>query len=169
MNSAFMRARGLLGQASASKRIEVNRSIQRRKTMKKLHLSTALVALTLLLAVGPAFSQSNLVLTQVPFDFVVGTTLFPSGEYGIRSNGMASAAFVIYGKAHSPMFFLPNVATSNQAAKRSKLVFRKYGNRYFLHEIWIEGQTRGRAMPPSHVERELARSHAPDSIELALK
>jgi hypothetical protein len=137
--------------------------------MTKLHLFTAPAALTLLLAVGPAFAQSNPVVALVPFDFAVGTTLFPSGEYAIERNSIASAAFVIRGAAHSPMFFIPNEATSKQPAKRSKLVFNKYGNRYFLHEIWIEGQSRGRAMPTLTVERELARSSVPDSIEVALK
>jgi hypothetical protein len=137
--------------------------------MKKLHLSAALAAFTLLLAVGPAYTQTNPVVTQVPFDFMVHTTLFPAGEYAIERNGIGSDALVIRGKGHSPMFFLPNAATANQAATRSKLVFQKYGSRYFLHEIWIAGEIRGRALPASKAERELARNQVPDAVEVALK
>jgi len=137
--------------------------------MKKQHLFAALAAITIVLAVGPAYAQTNPVAAQVPFDFVVGATQFPAGEYTIQRNGLSSDALVIRGKGHSPMFFLANATMSNQPAKRSKLVFRKYGSRYFLHEIWIEGNNRGRALPTTKVDRELARSGAPDSIEVALK
>jgi hypothetical protein len=36
-------------------------------------------------------------------------------------------------------------------------VFHKYGNHYFLRQVWSPGQSEGYELPASKVERELAR------------
>jgi hypothetical protein len=44
-------------------------------------------------------------------------------------------------------------------AKRSaetKLIFHRYGDRYFLYRIWVAGEDRGRELPQTRLEKELA-------------
>jgi hypothetical protein len=50
-----------------------------------------------------------------------------------------------------------HAAQSLDPADRSKLVFHCYGREHcFLYEVWVQGETRGRQLPPSPVENELA-------------
>jgi hypothetical protein len=51
---------------------------------------------------------------------------------------------------------VPNNLESLKAADKTKLVFRCYGDRYFLSEIWIEGSQTGRKLPKSAHESEVA-------------
>jgi len=110
----------------------------------------------LVLGVGTALAVE--VTSQVPFAFTVGTTTLPAGSYQISTNhdmllvrGNATAATVT------------SKAAGSTGPGSPRLVFVKYGNRYFLREAWM-GAFTGRAILPSHAERELmaqAREPAP--------
>jgi hypothetical protein len=39
------------------------------------------------------------------------------------------------------------------------LIFRRVGDQYFLAEIWVEGNSLGRALPKSPVETQMAMNH----------
>jgi len=43
----------------------------------------------------------------------------------------------------------------NRVNDHSELVFNKYGDQYFLRQIWLSGQPQGHAVLKSHNEREL--------------
>jgi hypothetical protein len=45
---------------------------------------------------------------------------------------------------------------SNGLSGSTKLVFHRYGDRYFLYQIWVAGEDRGRELPTTRVEKELA-------------
>ena len=55
-----------------------------------------------------------------------------------------------------------NAAQSLKPADKTKLVFNRYGNHYFLSEIWVNGATRGRQLPKTSREKELAKDFAQD-------
>ena len=55
-----------------------------------------------------------------------------------------------------------NAAQNLKPADKTKLVFNRYGNRYFLSEIWVNGATRGHQLPKTCRERELAKDFAQD-------
>jgi len=42
-----------------------------------------------------------------------------------------------------------------KASQQTKLVFTRYGDQYFLSEIWMAGTTVGQKLPKSRREREL--------------
>jgi hypothetical protein len=54
---------------------------------------------------------------------------------------------------------LPNACESAQVQEKSKLVFHRYGNQYFLAQIWTAGNDRGRELPKTEQEREIAMSY----------
>ena len=53
-----------------------------------------------------------------------------------------------------------NAAETLKSADKTKLVFNQYGNRYFLSQIWVAGETRGHQLPKTSREKEMARDVA---------
>src|ERR1700753_3051991 len=80
-----------------------------------------------------AIGQQSVIKANIPFDFTVGDTWMPAGEYIIssplrqivqlRSADLGKTATI----ASSPSFHEPGSG--------SKLVFDKYGDQYFLHRV----------------------------------
>ena len=61
-----------------------------------------------------------------------------------------------------------NAIRSVGAQKDAKLVFHRYGNRYFLAEVWASQSDSGYQVRRSRLERELAARHpAPESTIVA--
>jgi hypothetical protein len=56
---------------------------------------------------------------------------------------------------HSSIMALTNSAENFKPADKTKLVFKKYRDQYFLAEIWTAGSIRGRRLPKSNREKEL--------------
>jgi len=116
------------------------------------------IALALpLLMTAAASAQTVHMKVTVPFNFIaVGTTL-PAGEYDIQSLGAEEKVLVIRNRnsAESVLVF-SNSAEALNASTSTKLVFHRYGNRYFLSELWVEGDKLGHQTTPSSRETEVA-------------
>lgn len=130
--------------------------------MKKQHLFP-LLAMVVLLAVGPVQAQSP-VKANIPFDFTVGSMSLPAGEYSITARGNAGSLLSVAGTGSSEAFVIAHQVETLAAPTSSKLVFNRYGNRYFLYQIWVEGKHRGREFPRTRLEQESARNAHPYSV-----
>jgi hypothetical protein len=124
--------------------------------MKK-QLSTVATVLSLLLVAASAFAQTGTVRANIPFKFVVDKQALPAGEYTITKLGQSGTVTAIQRDGGKEVkLVVPNNLESLKAADKTKLVFRCYGDRYFLSEIWIEGSQTGRKLPKSAHESEVA-------------
>jgi hypothetical protein len=126
--------------------------------MKKQAL-TLIGLLSLLLAAGSAFAQTNgqAVRANIPFNFVVNKHALPPGEYTITPIGANGDVLVIRGDdTKEGALVIAARSESMKAADKTKLVFRCYGDRYFLSQMWIEGSVTGRQLPKSAHESEVA-------------
>lgn len=122
--------------------------------MKK---QTLIVFASLLLAVGTAYAQSSRLVADVPFDFMVGNKAFPAGEYTIKSIGMNGTSLLLQdSELKRVQIITPNFCASAQPQEESKLVFKVYGNHYYLSQIWTQGYEQGRELPMSRREMEEA-------------
>jgi hypothetical protein len=54
---------------------------------------------------------------------------------------------------------LSQACESTQPSADTKLVFDSMGGSYFLRQIWVAGNSRGRQLPRSHSEMQLAQNH----------
>jgi hypothetical protein len=78
--------------------------------------------------------------SNVPFSFAAGDQSLPAGEYLVltvtpeRSIRIASTD----GKHTAVVNTLPNYASAPSA--NSRLVFHRYGDEYFLTQVWTAGQ-----------------------------
>lgn len=124
--------------------------------MKKQILSLVGV-LSLVLAAGSAFAQSQEVRANIPFDFVVSKTTMPAGTYSISRIASSSDAVVVRGLNCKAAKLVGTMKQgSAKINDRSKLVFRRYGDRYFLSQIWVEGTDHVRVLPKTNLESEVA-------------
>ena len=121
---------------------------------KRVCISLMALSFLVSMAAGaPASAKSvNAMKAQIPFDFHVGDTLIPAGAYTVRSVNDDETMLRISDGKHGAAV---NVNSAQErAGKGSRLVFRKYGDQYFLAAIW-SGDSSGRALSASKRERSL--------------
>ena len=120
-----------------------------------------LVALAFATAVVSAQAQSNLT-ANVPFDFVAANKSMPAGRYLISNNNPASGDTlkIVSRMKDASLFVLTTRLQSSKPAEQGKLVFHRYGNRYFLAEIWSAGTRDGQKLRKSREEKSIERELA---------
>lgn len=141
-----------------------------------LHFPAAAMALLLSLFLLPAaFGQTAQfqLLADVPFDFHVNGKLLPAGTYRVSS--MQSAAVLVSAMEPSG----PHAAALTHVAGggtvkhgTSQLVFHRYGDNYFLRQVWRAGMEVGCDLPASRPEREVlfrAANAKPDRVIVAAR
>ena len=113
----------------------------------------------LLLVAACANAQSVNVKANVPFDFMVGKSTLPAGEYSIQSISTGSSSVLaIRGGKTNQMLAAANHAETLNPSKNSRLVFHKYGDQYFLSQIWLQGERAGREFKITRREAEVAKN-----------
>jgi hypothetical protein len=126
--------------------------------MKRHALS--LISLSLLLMAGSAIAQNRPVRANVPFDFTVEGKTVPAGTYTIGKLGRTPEMLLLWSNDGLNMIVGSNAAENRNGANKTKLVFNRYKDQYFLSEIWVEGATNGRHIPKTGREKELAKQTA---------
>jgi hypothetical protein len=131
--------------------------------MKNVVAKMGLVAAMIVIAASVSANAQSLnyrLTANIPFDFSVGSHKLPAGKYWISRAQQSNGDTVVQIRStdlHSNVtrFTIP-VLVSNPV-KNSSLVFHRYGDEYFLAEIWPVGSVTGRELPRTRAERELAR------------
>lgn len=139
--------------------------------MKKLSVIIFPVLLLCMLAAGVAYGQIKVIAHgNIPFDFTVLEKSFPAGTYDVlNTNLISTAEFHIRGKENLESVHFTTIAREKSNPVDPKLVFRRYGNQYFLAELWLGGTT-GRELPKSSKELQVAKSYGePQLIYIAAK
>lgn len=133
----------------------------KKEFLKGFTMFVLILTLALAAAVVSANGQSaNRIVANIPFEFVVGGESMPSGKYSVNdatTNG--SAILVRSADAKSSAIRLTN-AVQEKARTNSRLVFHRYGQRYFLAEVWKGGDSLGRQLLKSRQERAIERELA---------
>ena len=121
----------------------------------------------LMLLVGLAFAsasvangQSGKQLTaQVPFDFIVSEKTLRSGRYQVNSASSAGDVLAIRDADGEERVMRITSATESKAGQdmNAKLVFHRYGNTYFLSQVWMAGRSTGRELAKTRQERAIER------------
>lgn len=137
-----------------------------------------LVVACFLMFVSLASQGQTRVTANVPFEFNVGNRAAPAGQYDVLpatpfTRGVIQLSNAPANTEHFKTFLIPKTERSKLDSSDStpKFVFRVYGDRYFLSEIWFSGDS-GASMPITNVERQVARNwhNAPETaVVLARK
>lgn len=126
----------------------------RKEILKGFTMVVLTVALAFAAAVISANAQSKKLAADIPFDFTVGSRTMTSGEYSVSSitNDGAGLAIRSDDTGQSVMrLSIPIESQRNNA--QARLVFHRYGQRYFLAEVWAGAGSKGRQLLQSREER----------------
>jgi hypothetical protein len=115
--------------------------------------TTALAFLTAaLISMGSACAHAQAAGFKVPFDFAVGDQVFPAGTYQVSYYATKTAILI---RSQDERF---NALTTTYPADPSTgggmVVFRKYGNQYFLREVLCSALSMNVEIPKSRREKQ---------------
>jgi len=116
----------------------------------------AAMATTVFASARVANAQDHLVVT-VPFDFAAGSVNLPAGDYTVKAT-QSSAVIVLLNRNNPEISAIipANAAAALDIQTQSKLVFNRYGDRYFLAQVWSEGSSRGKQLVKTDREKEMS-------------
>jgi hypothetical protein len=107
------------------------------------------------------------ITVTIPFGFSVQGRVLPAGTYVMRQlrdepdapgGDPNDCLYQIQSEdRRGPMTSMQttSLGADSHMTDRTKLVFNKYGDQYFLSQIWASGEPQGHAVLKSHKEREL--------------
>ena len=113
---------------------------------------------------------SNPMHTSIQYNgwvkFIVNKETMPAGQYSIKSLGDSAGRtlFISSSDQSEKTTVIANGVEDRAASKQTKLVFLRYGDRYFLSQIWVEGNSSGHQLPKSPREAEVAMDYSPQPV-----
>jgi hypothetical protein len=149
----------------------------RKQILKGFTMLLAIMTVAMVTAVATANGQSQKSKANIPFEFVVGDQTLPAGAYAadtMTAGGNVLRIRSVGSKDSALRLTIP--ASGN--AKHAKLVFHRYGQRYFLAEVWSttdDGRELTKSRQERAIQKELSRiasskqaSRAYETVEIAL-
>jgi len=131
--------------------------------MKRLHFAVGLLTA---LACSGLEAQTKL-RAEIPFDFQMGKTSFPAGNYIFQASTQMLVMQEADGQRSSATALTMGVWREKKA-ETGILEFNLYNDKYFLAKVWVPGSTEGSGLPKTSSEKELARRATPMQTEAVL-
>ena len=135
----------------------------------KRNLFGILTTLTLALLISVPLSAQTIAKATVPFDFTVGQTRMPAGTYEISP--LSHAILIRDSKTAKGVLSLFNSEEPSRGVRTPKLVFHRYGDKYFLSQVSRGNGGAVMQLPTSKLEEEvrIAGSSVPQKTVIAAK
>jgi len=135
------------------------------------HFFGILTTMALALLISVPLSAQTIATATVPFDFTVGQTQLSAGTYEISTVAHAAGIEIRNTKAAKSVLSVVRSEHSRNNDSRTKLVFNRYGNRYFLSQVsrGLDGGVM--QLPTSKLEKEvrIASSGVSQKVAVAAK
>jgi len=132
----------------------------KRQVVQALTKLGLLASIAMFTAVGSAQGQSlaNTIKANIPFDFTVADRQLPAGQYHIgRAQPNAGDLILAISNSDGRANAMTRQVQTLEPQNATKLIFHRYGDQYFLYQVWPAGSTTGRAIPKSRRERQVER------------
>lgn len=134
------------------------------KVIKRLTMLSLISMFILCAAFASANAQlSNPIRAKIPFDFNIGNKKCPVGEYTFsRLSGFSDSTIMLVSSLDTStrVFQSTSLAQVLTPKNESTLVFHKYGDQYFLEQIWSGGEKEGTQVLESRSERTIRQQFA---------
>jgi hypothetical protein len=131
-------------------------------------ISVLMILLVPVIAVAQ-LQDSDRIAAQVPFKFMVANAVVPAGECSIQRVDPAGSVLVITNhNARTNLFATASQGMSKKAAASYAMVFHRYGDRYFLEALKLEGSRTVYTLNESKLEKELRAQNTPVTEEILL-
>ncbi|MBL8292993.1 MAG: hypothetical protein JNN08_14200 [Bryobacterales bacterium] len=128
-----------------------------------MRIVPGLIALALACAAAPCWAQST--IAKIPFEFTVNDRTLPAGVYTIGETMQRAHAVRNTNGDLGSVFAITYSVAVNQA-RLAQHVFRKYGDKYFLAEVWNPLKGDAMAFVKCRKEKELVTSRLVSGIRV---
>lgn len=130
--------------------------------------SRMIVTFSLLLFAGLAVNAQTIqkITADIPFSFNVGSTSLNAGQYHVGNSSLPRGVIAVKNpKEHQNVAVLTMPKYVRDAPTETTLVFHRYRgeggeDKYFLTQIWVQGNNTGTELPMSRTEKETAKKAA---------
>ena len=129
----------------------------------------ALAILLVMLAVGSVHADPDKqVRAEVPFDFIVGNKAHPAGTYAVEYTNPQGVFVTQIGEdeRRRTLLWSDTVPAKSIQDHSPRLIFNRYGNQYFLTQVWAGREIGGRELRKLYRERELAKEYLAKNISV---
>ena len=130
----------------------------------RLLRSSLAASLMALLAAVSIPAEAAQVRCRIPFSFTVHGATLPPGNYH-ASTDVGPGMLAIHGDRSFAFAIANDLLTRDESEAR--LVFYKYGDSYYLREVWLGGRS-GRELPQNHPKGDVKTAKdgtAPEAFE----
>ena len=105
-----------------------------------------------LISMGSACAHAQAPAFKVPFDFTVDNQVLPAGTYQVSYNTAKTAILI---RSQDDRFHaLTATHAADPSISDSKVIFTKYGDQYFLHEVLCSAVAMNVEIPTSKLEKQ---------------
>jgi hypothetical protein len=125
-----------------------------------LKIFSMLILAVALAAVAAHANPASGLKANIPFDFSVGGNTLPAGVYTVTPMSTSSVLLIRREDCRAGAMVRTDGMYAEQIQDQTKLVFHRYGNQYFLAQVWTAGESNGREFPKSRAERELVKDRS---------
>jgi hypothetical protein len=127
------------------------------------------IVVTLMPLLASAQLADNGMVAKVPFQFRAGNTVVPAGKCAVQRAGVDPRTLIIRNDgAKIALFAMAQTVSATKGSSGNALIFHKYGERYFLSTIRVEGSLIAYQLPEGKVEAELRAQNVPASQEIVV-
>src|ERR1700687_4577413 len=125
----------------------------------------------MLTAVAVSAQSERIRVINIPFSFIVGQKTLPAGEYTVEPNRKDSDNVWLaqIREGHATALFTTMAVRASETQEETRLVFHKYGDQYFLSQIWTVGDATGRELLMPRLELELAKNAKIERQKIVLR
>lgn len=120
-------------------------------------VSTALLCFTVAVQ-AQTMSPKPLLTVDVPFEFVAGGMNLPAGQYDVLHVTSPDWVMLKNSEAHATAVLLVHWSSAPVSQSTPRLVFNRYGEKYFLSQVWTEYNNEVHDCFKSSAERVLAQN-----------
>lgn len=132
--------------------------------------STKILAVAGLFAILAVPSvQAAEITATIPFDFTVHNTALPAGEYMAKQVAGQVGLILVQDAARKNAVFINTIGVSSKnSTETPKFVFRRYGEKHVLGQIWMGADDSGRELIKTKLELELAKGSSTSKEKVAI-
>lgn len=130
------------------------------KRLISLTIAAIIISAALAVTAEAQKSASQLMQAHIPFTFVVGDKTLPAGVYRVTILNPSSdrTTLQIRSANGQTSAFIQTTGVKGDAADDSKLVFRRYGERYFFAQAHMAGEPTSLVATKTRAERATERA-----------
>jgi hypothetical protein len=131
-----------------------------KETIMKKTIFTTLTLLSLLMTLVGAGAQARpqaALVANVPFEFTIKNQTLPAGRYEVKVAMLGGAEMLTISSDRETkgFYFVHRQSRHGDVAGDPKLVFHRYGDQYFLAQIWQSNDREAITLPVSRAELEV--------------